>query len=768
MSALGSYVSFLSGYIPAKVKDAAGLCPQLSEEVRHITWLSVERVFWPPNETVRHLLVVGYTDGFQLWDMQDPARELVSKQDKAISQAKLLPVALGPIGADAEASVPLGLSAAPLMAYLHRASPSLIRLFSLKAHDDVHLLRLTEPAKSLQASRRFFAVGFTRQVELYDALSFKPLFSVQCNGTGGPTFALGHRWLAYNLPPQQPLQGAGLSAGNLLGVPRPFPAIVKDGLQYLGQVGQRTLDQMLMPPPEGSEQASRGGVVAVRDAASRSVIAQFEDHSEPVEAMAWDPSGLQLVTCAALGHRILVHRALVGAEHSLMMHDSAQGGLALGSVVFQHLYTLSRGYTPAVISDIAISDDGQLVAVSSAKGTSHVFRLPPLHSAALGHVTETGAVRLTLTQPSASSPSAELGIGLSLGGGTAPPRPVNLGVCTRIRLGSRLLQEGLLPQCCFLSSSSQTAPSTTGRSSPRPWDAPRLCVVTRAGTLALYTLSPTALPTAGVQPDPAEWQALLTKEVRICRPLRHFTERRIRDTAPLPGPSRGRSGSLGDASQALPGPEAGAQRITLGPWAMGSSPSQSTASPLLGPRKSPGIGPRSPPLGPRSGPGDPLEAEESPPLPHEPSKWLSALEVSTHVKQEVPIWLSPQLTFHAYPRGMARDEISLKLREGQVIPGSQRLQISRPDKPGEGVRYEGGTSTPDSEERLSRLFGGAMGSRVDGMPLAVQPPPPRPATVSVGPAWGVIGEPEQDQVSELRLLEAAGMEPELDEDWLKA
>ena len=31
---------------------------------------------------------------------------------------------------------------------------------------------------------------------------------------------------------------------------------------------------------------------------------------EPIEMMVWDPSGLQLITCAALGYRVLVHRAI--------------------------------------------------------------------------------------------------------------------------------------------------------------------------------------------------------------------------------------------------------------------------------------------------------------------------------------------------------------------------------------------------------------------------------------------------------------------------
>lgn len=63
------------------------------------------------------------------------------------------------------------------MAYLHKGAPALVRLFSLKSHEDVHLLRLTEPAKHLQASRRFLAVGFAKQVELFDALHFQVLFS---------------------------------------------------------------------------------------------------------------------------------------------------------------------------------------------------------------------------------------------------------------------------------------------------------------------------------------------------------------------------------------------------------------------------------------------------------------------------------------------------------------------------------------------------------------------------------------------------------------
>ncbi|CAE8616596.1 unnamed protein product [Polarella glacialis] len=853
MSAITSLVSSISGYIPAAVKDAAGLSPQISEAVRHITWLCVERVFWPPQETLRFVLVLGYTDGFQIWDLQDPAaaREVVSKQDKAVVQARLLSVPLAPCSGAEGAQQPLGISAAPLMAYLHKGSPALVRLFSLKAHDDVHLIRLTEPARSLQSSRRFFAVGFAKQVELYDALHFQALFSVPCNASAG-CFALGHRWLAYNLPPQQPAaMASGLSAGVLLaGGPRQLPSMMKDGLQYLGQVGQRTLDNVLMPQGVADQAPSsgalRGGIVAVRDVASRSVIAQFEDHTEPLEAMAWDPSGLQLVTCAALGHRILVHRALLGTEHALMMHDPAKGGLELGSVVFQHLYTLSRGYTPAVISDIAVSDDGQLVAVSSAKGTTHVFRLPPLHSAALGHhVMETGAVRLTPTQPCASAMSGELGIGLSLGAGSAA-RPVNLSVCCRVRLGSVLLQEGLMPQCGFLT---PALSSSSGRAvSSQPRDAcPRMYVATRSGTLALYSLSPGSSssstspgssfagqesggvvagsaasgPGGSSGPESAqEWQAVLTKEVHTCRPFRHFTERRFSPwdlgSAPTPGgrPSSPPRGAMsGENCQRASRPRLGSQASPR----LGSQ-----ASPVLGPRASPILGPRSPPLGPRSAspapsalPGGLLFSEELPSAvatassSTEPSKWLSSVEMATHVPMEVPIWICPQLSFHAYPAGLPRAELNAMLREGRPIPGRRKIPVSRPERPGDGVRYGGGTPSADAEEQLSRLFDGALGAAVDdarwlpsgrgsarsqaagsirtdesvavtardgGQPSAVSgTESQRSASLAVAPAWGSIanahlasGTTAAADMSLLQMDGVGGGLEEVEEDWLKA
>lgn len=556
----------------------------------------------------------------------------------------------------------------------------------------------------------------------------------------------------------------------------------------------------------------RSGIVAVRDVVSRTVIAQFEDHTDPIEAMAWDPSGLQLVTCAALGHKVLVHRALLGAEHALVMHDSSNGGLSLGSVVFQHLFTLNRGYTPAMISNLTVSDDGQLVSVSSAKGTSHVYRLPPLHSAALGrHLTETGAVRLTPTQPCASAPGVavpqEVGIGLNLGGGNGgPPKPVQLNACTRVKLGSVLLQEGLMPQCGFLS---HERPSGAVRpSSAQSRDlCPRMYVATRAGEIALYSLvpaGPSSSPGAAgssqgaAQATPAgaaagpsggnssenEWQAVLAKEFQACRPLRHFSERRL-NQQDLGGAGRRSS----HAGAALPEIPAASDDCPVGP-----SEGLRAASPMLGPRDaSPGPGHG---LGPQAASPRTSIRAASPsydssgdcPGP-EANPWLSQVETATHVPVDVPLWLCPQLSFRFHNSDASPSELNAALRSGQVPPGSRRIAVSRPERPSDGVRYDG-ASAP-SEERLSQLIGGALSaaqsapaaSRVSGPSSQLSsaqaassggfaPASRSGAVVTVGEAWGAIGEqgdPGALEHTSLEQVDGIGVGLEhVDEDWVKA
>jgi WD40 repeat protein len=94
------------------------------------------------------------------------------------------------------------------------------------------------------------------------------------------------------------------------------------------------------------------------------IIAHFLAHTEAVYAMSFDPSGMLLVTSDKRGHDFNVFR--------IQPHPC---GSVLAAV--HHLYVLHRGDTSAKVQDIAFSFDSRWIAVSTLRGTTHVFPITP-------------------------------------------------------------------------------------------------------------------------------------------------------------------------------------------------------------------------------------------------------------------------------------------------------------------------------------------------------------------------------------------------------
>lgn len=113
------------------------------------------------------------------------------------------------------------------------------------------------------------------------------------------------------------------------------------------------------------------GTVMVRDVVNRQLVAHFRAHTSPLLALQFDPSGTLLVTASLHGHNIHVFH--ICPWQGTGRDQGGGSGRPLASAV--HLYRLARGVTPAVIRDISFSTDGSWLGVSSARGTTHIFRL---------------------------------------------------------------------------------------------------------------------------------------------------------------------------------------------------------------------------------------------------------------------------------------------------------------------------------------------------------------------------------------------------------
>ena len=105
----------------------------------------------------------------------------------------------------------------------------------------------------------------------------------------------------------------------------------------------------------GSGNVPGDGSVGIYDVRTRQTVALFRAHENPVAALAWDRSGLVLVSSDVRGHEFAVFT--VGGAH------------------VQCVYTLHRGITDGDIRSLAVSADTEFVAAATSRGTVHMYPL---------------------------------------------------------------------------------------------------------------------------------------------------------------------------------------------------------------------------------------------------------------------------------------------------------------------------------------------------------------------------------------------------------
>jgi hypothetical protein len=132
------------------------------------------------------------------------------------------------------------------------------------------------------------------------------------------------------------------------------------------------------PSDDAAARASKKhpGWVVVLDLATKRVLANFPCHSTALVNLSLDWSGLLLATSSTKGQNLHVYRLLPPLQS---VAGKASGALLAGHGALHHqlLYKLQRGITHASIQDIAFSQDGKWVNVTSAHGTSHLYALHP-------------------------------------------------------------------------------------------------------------------------------------------------------------------------------------------------------------------------------------------------------------------------------------------------------------------------------------------------------------------------------------------------------
>ncbi|RLN20886.1 hypothetical protein BBJ28_00004875 [Nothophytophthora sp. Chile5] len=137
-----------------------------------------------------------------------------------------------------------------------------------------------------------------------------------------------------------------------------------------------TTEQQTKAVATASESKQRLGWVVVQDLATQRVVANFPCHSTALVNLSLDFSGLLLATSSTKGQNLHVFRLSPPLQTVVNQTNGATAG-SHGALQHQLLYKLQRGITHASIQDIAFSQDGKWINVTSAHGTSHLYALHP-------------------------------------------------------------------------------------------------------------------------------------------------------------------------------------------------------------------------------------------------------------------------------------------------------------------------------------------------------------------------------------------------------
>lgn len=612
------------------------------------------------NDVPPLLLILGYGSGVQVWliNPTGEAQEVLSWRQGQVRVLRILPT---PQHGDCFASK------RPLIALCDSASPGppfcSLSFISIRGGEQVKNIKFKNPVLDVLANKRSLVVSFSERFAVFDAATLEDRLAITtCYPSPCPLggtapnnpLALGDRWLAYadkKLNPSKRSSGGCESEGVTSYTATVLHAAksLSKGLRGLGEsvahslAGGRSTSQSPSPPNADLQQP---GVVTILDIEDNEdednqdcedpcdpIVAHFIAHSEAIIALKFDPSGMLLVTADRRGHDFHVFR--------INPHPC---GPSLASV--HHLYILHRGDTTAKVQDIAISGDSRWAAVSTLRGTTHVFALSA-YGGACGVRTHTAprvVNRLSRfhrsaglpihAQPAAHSPVLDgAGPGAWFPNPRLPPyplphttiplaqlRPTHLPTHTitrtssgRQRLSSLSEESGaapLLARACFGVS------GTAGRAASVP-----LYLVAASGTLLHLALHP--------------------------RPARSVPKEKVCDESPI--------------------------ELDVEPIAQWPLQRPSAAADLLAPL------PSSNPLlqvvsyRRRADPG--MSEEE---------RWLSQVEIVTHAGPHRRLWMGPQFVFKTY--NCNGSSSSLSEAEAVEVDASAALGARSPPVNMPGVR----------------------------------------------------------------------------------
>lgn len=653
------------------------------------------------------LLVLGYAVGVQVWLIAatGEATEILSWRQGVVRILRILP---NPKTDDEH--VDEFEAKRPMVAVCSEPDSTLpgpkfcdVNFISLKTGESIHSVGFKHSVCDVLANRRSVVITLLEKIAVFDARTLQNNITITtCYASPGPNpnpIALGTRWLAYS---EKKLIPARRSSGGCEGEGvQSYTATVLyaakslgKGLRGLGETVASSLTGNSVSPMainNAGNDVTQPGVVTILDLQiakdekelddtnADAVIAHFTAHSDAIVAMTFDLTGALLMTADKRGHDFHIFR--------IQPHP---GGSTLAAV--HHLYILHRGDTTAKVQDMVFSSDTRWAAISTVRGTTHVFPVAP-YGGPVGvrtHSTPNVVNRLSRFHKSAGltddgtrshSPVSHTELPLSVYPYSNPrlppyPHPTILHPLSQIRQPSSLNQ---------INSSTQ----------PRPQQRQRLHSDDN-GTLPLKICACFAPPRAWMYAQRESSSKVVKRAVDSLFIMACHGNMIQYDLDPKPAAGVPKEKVCDDTTIEL-------EVEAKGQWPLCRSPNSSDLVPplsLSNPLLSISFAPKN------NQEFDTIE-----------DRWLSQVEIVTHAGPHRRLWMGPQFVFKTYnaPSGVAVNLVEAEAveigitgsRPARSKPVNMPHAASRPLMP---VVIDGSGSSYEQSPRFMEAYGDPLDS----------------------------------------------------------
>ncbi|KAI9253872.1 hypothetical protein BDA99DRAFT_562826 [Phascolomyces articulosus] len=397
-----------------------------------------------PVTSLLSLLLLGYRNGFQVWDVTNPenVHETCSLRDGSIGIVQYMHILTNPQIDDVKDNryIDPYAEVRPLVAIIssscdyknnnqedynndtlpHRYnSVTRLCIFSLRTHQMIKdFTELTEQGISVGCTNER-QISSLHILSTLDLLSkWNPLRDVYPHTSiSGPIFALGSRYIAYTSTVTDLDRSSSngflthiVNEKDLAGAAKDIAKEVVHGVKSLSEYSYHTISNYFIQQNNNATSAttttlqyeanntpsamnnnsnqkkehrrktsssigngtaySQGaGSIMIRDLQKlQSVYVHFQAHNiqHPITQLKFNPSGTLLLSTTSQGHTFHIFSLV-----------SSQGSGSMSESPVTHLYSLSRGITDAQVDDVRFSTDSLWCAVTTARGTTHLYPINP-------------------------------------------------------------------------------------------------------------------------------------------------------------------------------------------------------------------------------------------------------------------------------------------------------------------------------------------------------------------------------------------------------